>query len=414
MKSQRQWLTCTPVRFKGDHSFFARDSGLLCKGFQEIGVDCKAIMPGPPMEDDQTADLIRTDYRNLEDADWWRSLGAEGVVFYGWGGGKYARIARAIKEAGLVLITHMDTGGILSVFNGIPEYAGSIWRVSKATHGKLMGCLYCAARLSYGMTVGVVRNDLGRARHLKTADVIGAISPIALARIQKACRAYGGEALAARVQHIPHPNGSYMQPDPKTSRRRLVVALGRWDDAKIKGTDLLLATLDNLCRQDSEVEIEIYGRSNLRMTEWHQALDEARRNRISLMGVVPNTSLRLAFGRARVSLCTSLTEGYHTVSAEALCCGCSVVGPDVPEIPSMKWFTDGPYGRMAKRNADALAEAVILELKAWDAGQRDPMAIGKHWGSMLHAPRVAERILKLTDELKSIDCRTDERRAVLG
>ena len=86
--AKHKWFTCTPVRFVGDHTFFARDSGLLCKGFQEIGVECKAIMPGPPMEVDQTEDLIRTDYGNLEDPVWWASLGGEGVVFLRLGFGE--------------------------------------------------------------------------------------------------------------------------------------------------------------------------------------------------------------------------------------------------------------------------------------------------------------------------------------
>ncbi|MEI6177930.1 MAG: hypothetical protein WCS43_13650, partial [Verrucomicrobiota bacterium] len=108
-----KWFTCTPLRFKGDRTFFARDSGLLCKGFQEIGVACKAIMPGPPMDDDQTDDLIRTAYENLEDPAWWKTLNGEGVVFYGWGSGKYVKIVRAIKQADLLLVSHMDTAGML-------------------------------------------------------------------------------------------------------------------------------------------------------------------------------------------------------------------------------------------------------------------------------------------------------------
>ena len=34
-----KWYTCTPVPFKGDHTFFSRDSGAFCKAFQRIGLD---------------------------------------------------------------------------------------------------------------------------------------------------------------------------------------------------------------------------------------------------------------------------------------------------------------------------------------------------------------------------------------
>lgn len=74
-----KWYTCTPVSFKGDHTFFSRDSGAFCKAFQRIGVESRAIMPTPAQEGDDP-DLIRTEYANLKDAAWWKSLGIDGVI----------------------------------------------------------------------------------------------------------------------------------------------------------------------------------------------------------------------------------------------------------------------------------------------------------------------------------------------
>ena len=59
-----KWYTCTPVSFKGDHTFFSRDSGAFCKAFQRIGVESRAIMPTPAQEGDEP-DLIRTEYAFL-------------------------------------------------------------------------------------------------------------------------------------------------------------------------------------------------------------------------------------------------------------------------------------------------------------------------------------------------------------
>jgi len=401
MSPPGKWFTCTPLRFKGNDTFFARDSGLLCKGFHEIGVACKAIMPGPPMEDDQTEDLIRTDYKNLEDAAWWRSLGGEGVIFYGWGDGRYLSIVRAIKAAGLILITNLDTGGLFSMVNGLRAYTGSLWRGITGRRGiTLTSLAYFVYRVAYSVSLRIVRVDYPRARHLREADIIGSVSPLAMERILKVCRIYGGERLASRVRLIPHANASYMTDDPLVERERLVIAVGRWDDEKIKGTDLLLATVEELAARDKDLVIEIYGTFAPKMKGWHERLAADVRERVRLVGIVPNATLRLALQRARISLCTSLGEGYHTVSAEALCSGCSVVGPDVPEIPSMQWFTSGPFGQMGPRTATGLASAVLAELSAWDEGRRDPVGTSKHWSSLLHAPRVAERILGLAGDLK--------------
>lgn len=106
-----KWYTCTPVPFKGDHTFFSRDSGAFCKAFQRIGLESRAIMPTPVQEGDDP-DLIRTEYANLEDAAWWKSLGIDGLVLYAWGTGKYLPIARAIHDAGIFLVVYMDSSGL--------------------------------------------------------------------------------------------------------------------------------------------------------------------------------------------------------------------------------------------------------------------------------------------------------------
>ncbi len=55
----------------------------MCRGFQAIGCESMAVMPGEPQDNDQ-ADLIRTDYANLESAEWWKSHHLDGVVPYAW------------------------------------------------------------------------------------------------------------------------------------------------------------------------------------------------------------------------------------------------------------------------------------------------------------------------------------------
>ena len=59
-----------------------------------------AVMPGVRQPDDE-ADLIRTEYANLESAEWWRAHKLDGVVLYAWGRPRYRFIAKAIHEAGI-------------------------------------------------------------------------------------------------------------------------------------------------------------------------------------------------------------------------------------------------------------------------------------------------------------------------
>lgn len=389
------WLTCIPKRYVGNERFFARDSGLLCKGFQEIGIKCKSIMPGPPMDVDQTEDLIRTDYQNLEDPEWWKSHGAEGVVLYAWGSGKYRKIACAIKQANLILVTHMDTAGILGVLNGYRAFSRSLLAVCRGESGN--ACISNARfllRLAYASTIGLLKNDLSRATHLKQADIIGAITPIAMERIQKVCRIYGGEELAERIRLIPHPNSTLMTYDPRVPKEPVVVAIGRWNDERVKGTQLLMDTVVEVTSRSTDVVVEIYGSIPGKINIWHRSLPAEIRNRIKLIGIIRNDALAAVLQRASISLCTSLRESYHIASGEALCCGCSIVGPDVAEVPSMKYFTEDGNGKMAMREAGPMATAILEELQAWRAGERDPQVISRKWTARLHAPRVAEFIFQ--------------------
>ncbi|RYD37624.1 MAG: hypothetical protein EOP87_03200, partial [Verrucomicrobiaceae bacterium] len=112
-----RWFTCTPVAFGGGADFFARDSGLTCRGLQAAGCDSRAVMPGPRQADDD-ADLIRTEYENLESAGWWKSQQLEGVVLYAWGSPRYRKVAKAIHDAGIFLVLNQDNGGLISPLAG--------------------------------------------------------------------------------------------------------------------------------------------------------------------------------------------------------------------------------------------------------------------------------------------------------
>ncbi|YCM42403.1 glycosyltransferase [Verrucomicrobiaceae bacterium 227] len=352
------------------------------------------------MADDHTDDLIRTDYANLEDAQWWRELGGEGVVFYGWGAGKYGRIAGAIKEAGMVLVSHMDTGGLLGILNGPLVFGKGIWRVTRGEQSSLpVAIAQFSRRYIYAATVGLYFNDYRRALHLREADFIGAITPIALERIKQVCQFCGGRDLADRVSLIPHPIPEYMAYDKLTPKEELVVAIGRWDDERVKGTKLLADTIDLLLASESSVSVEIYGDPSKALIEWHLRLPSHDQSRIHLKGRQPNSQLRHALQRASISLCTSMRESFHIASAEALCSGASVVGPDIEELPGMKWFTEGEFGTLSPRTPEGLSAAVSAELAAWKEGLRDPSKISEIWSHRLHAPKVAAGILSKIDSV---------------
>lgn len=65
------------------------------------------------------------------------------------------------------------------------------------------------------------------------------------------------------------------------------------------------------------------------------------------------------------------------------------------ELPSLQWFVGKNSGRLASRTPEAMAQAVIEELRLWNHRPRQPQTIASTWGAKLHSDRVAARILAL-------------------
>lgn len=164
-----KWYTCTPVSFKGDHTFFSRDSGAFCKAFQRIGVESRAIMPTPAQEGDDP-DLIRTEYANLKDAAWWKSLGIDGVILYAWGVGKYLPIARAIHDAGIFLVVYMDSSGLFFPWQYWLPIAKNMYTKDVFIHGKIKGSAFFLLRLLKQHTWNLASR--GRRKHLDSGDMV--------------------------------------------------------------------------------------------------------------------------------------------------------------------------------------------------------------------------------------------------
>lgn len=402
MSQSPSWLTCAPVRFQGDEGFFARDSGLLCKGFQAVGVPCKAVMPGPPLPGDCQEDLIRTRYTNLERPEWWKATGAQGAVLYAWGAPRYLPIARAIRQAGLKLLCNMDTSGTFGIWGGPFEYWGSIWRIQNGLGIRPTSVAISFLKILSSVSWSLVKNDLGRAQHLRQADLIGAVSPIALERIRRVCRWYGGDELAKKVVLIPHPVARHMRYSGQIKQPR-IVSVGRWQPAdwRQKNPGLLIQTIVHLLRKAPETECVVVGSMEEILRLQFLKATAAFRGRVRLPGRMPNHEIAPLLQTSQVALCTSNHESFHIASAEALCCGCSVVAPDLPELPSLKWFVGESSGRLASRTPENLAQAVLDELSLWAHQKRNPKTISSEWGARLHADRVAALILDFFRELPS-------------
>ncbi len=385
-----KWYTCTPVAFRGDASFFERDSGLWRRALQACGVESKAVMPLPAGDDDVGDSLLRAPFADLASADWWRSLDIDGVILYSWGLPRYTAVARAIRDAGLKLVVYLDSNGEMFPWRRWKEGAQLMRQSLAHRYGSRAGAAAFAFKMIYAHTVKPFAFNTRHRSHLACADLVGLPIPHAL-DVYAGMKMYRG--LADRLALMPAPVGEEFR-RTDVEKEDLVVCIGRWDDTFAKRPRLMTACVELVLKRRSSIRVAICGNETPFLRSWLASLPEPCRERVDWLGRVPHARLPDLLNRARIALCTSRSESTHLVSEEALCCGCSVVAPGHYGLEALAWYASEDSGTIAPSDtASALADAVLAERENWEAGRRDASRIAEVWGERLHAAATLRRIL---------------------
>jgi glycosyltransferase involved in cell wall biosynthesis len=384
----KNWITFTPKAFRGDErTFFSRDSGLCCRALQSLGAKAKVVMPEPAWDDEP--DVLRVPYGRLSDSGFWQEQGAEAVILYSWADPRYTRIAEAIRASGLKLYLNMDADGLISPFIEPVAYVRIVWLVERLKRGFFPGSLIAFCRLGW-QCIGLHKH-FSRLRHMDCADAIGVVSPIAAERIRKYVRFFRRDDIARKIHFVSHPIDQTMR-YTGCPKREMVIAVGRWDDS-VKRPEVLVEVAAKALAQNPTVQFVIAGKDAIRCAA--EIADKVPSAKDRVMGYERLDHDRLCeqMSLAQISLCTSRSESFHAVSAEALLCGCSIVSPESPYLPSLPYFIDGGLsGRLSKNNPDALTDAVLTELDTWKNGERDPAVIAQVWRERIAADTVVQQI----------------------
>jgi glycosyltransferase involved in cell wall biosynthesis len=385
--------TCTPIRFKGDHTFFARDSGLLSVGLSMLGHDSRPVMPGPPMSDDDPR-LIRTNYGNLSNSDWWKSQSPDAVVFFSWAMPQYTPIAKAIKASGAKLHVFLDSAGFWSPKSEGQEWFKAQWDSCTRKRGLLIGLVRYGASIARSSIPAAF--DKPRLRHMDLADVVTVTSPLVVKRTKDYARTYRRFNLSQKIHRLSLPVSEHMRYDGQLKRKR-VVCVARWlpQDWPEKGPRLLLESLAVFLKARPDYEAMIIGRgaSALRGAPFYpQSLDGQR---LQLLDYLPNKELSPLLSESRISVCSSFHESFHIASFEAACCGCSIVALLSPDLPALQYLAETNGTLAATESPEAFAEALSHEANLWHRGLRKPEFSSQLWQSETHTDKVAAKAVGL-------------------
>jgi hypothetical protein len=347
-------------------------------------------MIGAPRHSDNPA-VMRADIKKLESPAWWASFKLDGVVLYAWGRPRYMNIAKAISKAGIVLVLHQDSGGIISPLSGIRNWLSD----QKNITGNFSAFLRSVTR---GMTLGLFMTDPFRAIHLRQGDIIGCVTPMAVSNYRKICRIYGGKSLADRVELIPHAVETAFFYCGVTKKKQ-IVSIGRWSDEVQKRQRLMTEVFSMLLSLDASVTFVIAGETTDYLHQWHYALDKDSQARVRLCGQLDRSALATLMAESQVFYSPSAYESFGIAAAEALCSGCSVVSHRSVSMASFEWFVSEKSGTLAKVDSvDAHVEALSAELETWGNGWRNAQDISRTWCQRLHANHVAKHVVAICEK----------------
>lgn len=339
---------------------------------------------------DKRTDLILGTLQQLSSPEWWKQWGLHGVVLYSWALPKFTPVIRAIKAAGAQVIIPLDGDGSRSARQWPLRFLNVSYVYARMSTNPVVAPFY--AFLQTGASLLKFRHA-GALEHMAEADFLAIQSPLAQQRFTRFAEWAGAPGLREKLVLLHHPISSHMKYDAGIAKEKLIIAVGAWDRL-IKGSDMLVRVLTNVLERNAEYRAVIIGGGNELVLSKLRSAPTGISSRIRVTGPLPNTAAVAYYQSSQILLNTSYSEGFSLAAAEALCCGCSVVGS--ANISCFNYFTSESSGTMAtRRTLPFYQDALCAEIEAWALGMRNPEAISATWTSRLHAPAVARKVLSL-------------------
>jgi glycosyltransferase involved in cell wall biosynthesis len=237
--------------------------------------------------------------------------------------------------------------------------------------------------------------DRRMAASMGMMPVVAAESPVASARIERFIRSLN--CRLPRIVTIPHPVADeYMRIDQHVTRENRIICVGRWQTYQ-KNFPLLSKVLAHFLAEHPSWSADVVGLPPDRP----QSIGEAAalvHKRLHFHGRVPHQDISRLYQKSKIFLMSSRFESFNIAAAEALCCGCSVVGAS--DVASVPFFTSQASGTGACRLSKAhLLDALNAEVEAWNSGQRNPEQISTVWRARVGAAAISKLVLR---ELEAI------------
>jgi len=399
MPFQKRRILCVlPIPYQDSWGFWHRDLGLIVRTFRSMGHDAWLVALKVPGQDHASENpVIVATKEELEDPAWWKNQAPYGAVLNFWGATRWNKIREAARTSTSRVIEKLDTAGIFSPRIWFTRYICDEASQNYDSH-KYPGIISPIMAIIRTLLLWSFPNllDRKRAAILSEMSSVVAESPIAVERTKRYIRSFNFPL--PRTLCIPHPIDEFkLRANSNISRKSKIISVGRWDSHQ-KNFPLIIRVLERFLRTKSDWTCDLVGYiPAVYRIKYYEPLPSDLKKRINLCGVIPHSEIIDLAYSAKIFLMASRYESFGIAAAEALCCGCSVVGPYF--IPSMLWFCSAESGTIySQYTTEGVMDALLAESTQWAGRDRKPESIAAFWTGQFASHVIATSLVNLLNE----------------
>jgi len=339
------------------------------RGFRALGHEAYAVCTSAAALGFAEPAITCSNLAELNSPGFWDRLRPDAALVITWLG--MADVLKALRPCCPFIVSIADSDGQV----GVRAHPRASWQRMLAQQRTLINKVRAAKfwLQQYLYADRRVAAPAIASAELSDAVIVGSAKSVECLRHFYATM--GRADLGRKVHAIPYPvDDCFSTSEVRKDRIERLVAIGRWDDPQ-KDAPWLAAALELALRRRPTLQVSLFGPGGERcfapLCRKHQT--------VLLEGTKSAAIIAQRLAESRALVLSSLWESGPIVASEALSLGCTLIGPaSIPSFASA--VREGPFGTLAaRRSPRALADAVLSEMAAWDAGQRDPIAQASYW-----------------------------------
>lgn len=360
-----------------------KDPGIIASRLLKEGIDLKVFSCSPSLEVTQKFSVIKINKNYYESISYWKKSGIETLIIYSWLSIRYTKMISSAKKAGLKVILKLDSDGFL-IHPFKPSYI-KVFGIDKSMRSKIKYIMRMCQWYLIPRFISKIK-----IRQIEMSDAVIIETPKAKENLVYSLSFWGKNILSEKIRIIPNP--IVKQSTIIKNKNDLITCIGRWDALQKNPKGLIQV----LSKTKTNWKINLIGNGSINLA------NKIKKNNpdilINAQEKITHDEIFLILSKTKIFFAPSIYESFNLAAAEALCCGCSVVGGP---IPSFQYFINDNFSGSISDDFDSNSLKLVLEkdIEKWDNGKYNPEEIAKYWRQELSEEKVSKQIIELIKSL---------------